>query len=98
MIGDVQDFLAEGPLKKEALTMIVGAVVVISAAIAIMLSEKCYRKTLLVTSAMGISASLFGLGMYFYLEKQGIADGLSWMPIVTFVSYICFFMVRTFHN
>ena len=81
-------------MDKDASLMIVGAVVVISAAISIMLAKKCYRKTLMMTSAMGVSASLFALGLYFYLKQQGIAGALSWMPIVTFVSYICFSMVR----
>ena len=94
LIGLAGDILDESFLDKDASTMIVGAIVVMSAAISIMLVNKCYRKTLLTTSSMGVSASLFVLGMYFYLKQRGISSGLTWLPIVTFVSYICYFMVK----
>ena len=93
LIGLAGDILDESFLDKDASSMIVGAIVVMSAAISVMLVNKCHRKTLLTTSSMGVSASLFVLGMYFYLKQRGISSGLTWLPIVTFVSYICFFMV-----
>ena len=93
LIGLAGDILDESFLDKDASTMIVGAIVVMSAAISVMLVNKCHRKTLLTTSSMGVSASLFVLGMYFYLKQRGISSGLTWLPIVTFVSYICHFMV-----
>ena len=88
------DLLGASSFDKDTSTIVVGAVLVVTAAIAIGLVKRCPRKNLLVMSAIGVSASLFTLGMYFYLKEKGMAAGLDWVPIVTLVSYICFFVVR----
>ena len=95
LIGRVNDLLKDsGSLLSETVqSVILGTVLVTAASVSIILSKKCKRRTLLITSALGVSMSLFGLGVFYYLKQMGLTDGLGWLPILTFVIYICFFMV-----
>ena len=75
--------------------VIVGANVVFGAGISIPLSRACKRRTLLITSAFGVTLCQTVMGMYNYYEDS-LKDEFGWILLVTFIVYICSFMVNTY--
>lgn len=83
-------------ISEDIATGITGGVILSSALIALGLARITRRKTLLVISSIGSSKGLFLIGMYYYLKnKKGEEFTLSWswVPLVTLVSVIFFFMI-----
>ena len=77
--------------------------IVISAMMSVALAKKCDRKTMLVVSALGVSVCLFVFGAFYYLKETETASmeslaSLSWVPLVNFVIFVLFFMVRPFDS
>ncbi|VEN48439.1 unnamed protein product [Callosobruchus maculatus] len=74
-------------------TVTIGAIQVIATFIAATAVEKLGRKILLLASTTGSSASIFILGLYFYLKNSRFYDvtNLSWLPLVSLLVYIVSF-------
>ena len=72
---------------------ITGGVILLSCAVALVLSRLLPRKVLLLTSSTGACVNLALLGMYYYLRKTGPMNGLAWVPLVCMMAFIFFFMV-----
>ena len=91
LIGSATDLFKQssGMVDEHVATMIIGMVVVVSAGISIAFSKRFNRKTLLVSSALGVSLNLFILGTFYYIDGHD----LQWIPIAAFVCYIFCFMV-----
>ena len=77
----------------ELASIIIGIVIVISALISIPLAKKFNPKSLLIFSAVGISACLFAFGSFCYFKETSVMSGLPWLPLVNFIVYVGFFMV-----
>ena len=74
-------------------TGIIGGVILLSAVLAIGLAKITNRKTLLVTSSLGTSTSLIILGAYYYLKQQGPLPNWTFVPLVSMIMMITFFMI-----
>lgn len=93
-IGSAADILS-GVLRnvdQNHCAVIVGANVVFGAAISIPLSRACKRRTLLITSALGVTLCQGVMGLYNYFEDS-LKEDYGWILLVTFIVYICSFMV-----
>jgi len=74
-------------------TGIIGAVILLSAVLAIGLAKISPRKTLLVTSSLGTSCSLLVLGAYYYLKQSGPLPNWTFVPLLSMILMIIFFMI-----
>jgi len=74
-------------------TGIIGGVILLSAVLAIGLAKITNRKTLLVTSSLGTSTSLIILGAYYYLKQQGPLPNWTFVPLISMIMMITFFMI-----
>ena len=81
------------PIDEHVASGITGGVILLSCAVALVLSRLLPRKVLLLTSSMGACVNLALLGMYYYLRKTGPMNGLAWVPLVCMMAFITFFMV-----
>ncbi len=75
-------------------SIIVGMAIVIFSVVSMPLAKVFDRKLLLCVSSTGVSVCLFSLGTYYYLKDLSMAASLKWLPLVDFLTYIGFFMVR----
>jgi hypothetical protein len=69
--------------------------IVVLAMVSLPLAKVFRRKTLLCVSAMGVSVCLFLLGTFYYLKSFDLSKQLHWLPLVGFLAYIAFFMLRS---
>lgn len=74
-------------------TIIIDAVLVIVTAISSVLMDKAGRKTLLITSGLGMAVSLAVLGTYDYvsLNNTSIKENYGWIPLASIIVYIAAF-------
>ena len=49
-------------------------------------------------SAVGVSICLFSFGSLCYHKQSDAMEALAWLPLVNFVIYIAFFMVKPLRN
>jgi len=77
-------------------SIIIGAVFVISTSVSIMFIDKAGRRMLLIASCLGSSASLIGLGTFFYmklLNNDVAPEGWTWLPLASLIFFSIFFNV-----
>jgi len=88
----VDIFKASGSnLDANVASIIVGTVQVVFVIVSTLLVEKAGRKILMVISEIGMTVSLFALGLFFYLKSQNkdvAPEGLGWLPLVSMILYI----------
>lgn len=74
-------------------TGITGAVILLSAMVAVGLAKVSPRKTLLIVSSLGTSSSLIILGVYYYLKMGGPLENWTFVPLLSMLLMIIFFMI-----
>ena len=82
-------------INEHVASIIFGMAIVIFAVLSLPLVKTFQRKQLLVVSSVGVSLCLFSLGTYYYLKSINMADSFTWLPLLDFLAYIGFFMVRS---
>ena len=82
-----------GMLHEHAAMGIKGGIILLSAVCAVGLAKITPRKVLLVASSVGTSFSLIILGTYYYCKQVGPLQQWSFVPLLSMVIMIIFFMV-----
>jgi len=80
-------------LDENIATGITGGIILLSCAVALLLSKFLARKVLLLISASGTIVTLIMLGTYYYLKNTGDVADFSVLPLITILAFISFFMV-----
>ncbi|KAJ8946851.1 hypothetical protein NQ318_006761 [Aromia moschata] len=93
-LGPIFEATGSG-LSPYASTTTVGVIQVLGTLLTTSIVEKLGRKVLLVASTIGSCASIFLLGLYFYLKTSKIYDvsNIFWLPVVCVVVYIIVFNI-----
>lgn len=75
--------------------IIVGGVQVVATALAAILIDKLGRRILLISSALIMIISLYGLGLYFWIQKShpDVANSISFLPLSSLCLYIFAFSI-----
>lgn len=81
--------LSAASIPPEISPIIIGIVQVVVTTISSLIVDRLGRKSLLISSAIGVSASLTILGLYFYINLTN----LRWLPISSLVMYMIFFNI-----
>ena len=61
------------------------------------LAKKLLIKKLIVKSNAS-QVCLFVFGAFYYLKETELTEGMTWLPLVNFIIFVVFFMVRTFYS
>lgn len=74
--------------------IIIGVVQFLASAVTPLIVERLGRRVLLITSAGGMSLSLFTLGLFFYLKNGGYdVSGIGILPIASLIFYIIVYCI-----
>lgn len=81
---------AEANLNANTATVIVGVVRFIATLVSAVLLDRVGRKPLLIISAIGSSAGMVSIGVFFYLKEGGLAESLGLLPLASLLIYVFF--------
>lgn len=75
-------------LEGKYLTMILGGIQIICAAISASVVDRYNRRALLIFSASGVFISTFLIGLSFFLREMQLDSGIIWLPAIGTIFYI----------
>lgn len=80
-------------MEPSTITIIFGTVQVVAAGFSASVVDLIGRRPLLLASVCGTMLCNFVVGLYFFLERQGVdISSLSWLPIVALMLFIVFYI------
>lgn len=74
-------------------TIVIDVVLVLATAVSSVLMDKAGRKTLLISSGLGMAVSLSVLGAYDCIDNSVFKKNYGWIPLVSLVIYIAAFSI-----